>query len=232
MLANSAIDTLRQRIASLEETQRRLWRTVPVADAVDGWLPNGGLPTGCIHEVSSASLASAIVFCAILSARIARDRGNILYIAPDQSYYPLGLLPYGVRLDQVLHISARRPQNRIWAVMEALRCPEVSSVFAVTDDLDLTESRRLQLAAETSGATGFLICNAATAHIAAPITRWKISSTRGGPECRFDEPVWTLDLLYCRGGRPGTWKVEWRGEKLHALLPQPVQRVSEETLAG
>ena len=216
----------------MEELQRRFSRTIPVADAVDQWLPYGGLPTGSIHEVKSASLASAIAFSAILSVRIARNQGNILYIAPDRSHYPLGLLPYGVKLDQILHISARRPQNLIWAVMEALRCSQVSSVIALVDYLNLTDSRRLQLAAETSGATGFLIGSATAVSIAAPITRWKISSARGKLGHRLDEPVWALDLLYCRSGCPGEWTLEWRGQKLSTILTQPAQQAKREALAG
>ncbi len=231
MFANPAVEKLRQRINCLEEGRRRFLRAVPVADAVDGWLPHGGLLTGCIHEVRSASLASATVFAAILAGRIAQNQGNILYIAPDRSHYPLGLLPYGVNLERMLYVSARRSQDRIWAVMEALRCSQVSSVIALVDELDLTESRRLQLAAETSGTTGFLLGSAAATCIAAPITRWRVSPARGDARQRLDEPVWALDLVYCRGGRPGQWTVEWRGQKLRTILTQEAQWAEREARA-
>ncbi|HTF69019.1 MAG TPA: hypothetical protein VK638_40700 [Edaphobacter sp.] len=232
MLANPILDTLHQRINGLEETQRRFSRTIPIADAIDRWLPHGGLSAGCIHEVKGASLANAIAFCAALSSRLAGDVGNILYIAPDRSLHPLGLLPYGVKLEQVLHVSTRRTQDLAWTVMEALRCPQVSAVIALLNGLDLTESRRLQLAAEASGATGFLLGNAASAPIASPITRWKVSSVIGRPGQRFDEPVWALDLLYCRGGRPGSWTLEWRDRKLNAIPAQPVKQAARKALAG
>ena len=228
----SAIENLRQKISCLEETQQRFSRTIPLADAVDGWLPHGGLSAGCIHEIKGTSLANAIAFSAILSSRLAVNQGNILYIAPDRSLHPLGLLPYGVRLDRVLHVSTRRSQDLAWTVMEALRCSQVSAVIALLDGLDLTESRRLQLAAEVSGATGFLVGHAASAPIASPITRWKISSVIGKARHRFDEPIWALDLLYCRGGRPGSWTVEWRDRKLNALPAQPTKQAAREVLAG
>jgi len=220
MPANPAIQKLRQRIASLEDAPRRFSRTVPITEPIDHWLPFGGLPVHCIHEVKGASLSAAVVFAAILSARIAGDRGNILFISPDRSLYLLGLLPYAVRSDQILHVAARRPADRIWAVMEALRCSGVGSVIAFVDDLDLTESRRLQLAAETSGATGFLLGSAAAGCIAAPVTRWKLSPVSGESGHRLNEPVWEVDLSYCRGGRPGKWILEWRGGKLQAILPE------------
>ena len=232
MFANPIVDKLRQRIDCLEEVQRRFSRIISIADAVDCRLPYGGLPAGCIHEVKGAGLASAIAFAAILSARVAGDRGNILYIAPDRSHYPLGLLPYGVKLDRLLYVSARRPQNLIWAVLEALRCRQVSSVIALAGNLDLTESRRLQLAAETSGATGFLLGNMASGGIAAPITRWKISPIAGGSERSFDEPIWALELLYSRGGQPGKWMLEWRGRELSAIPSSPVKQAGQKALAG
>jgi protein ImuA len=233
MFPKPAIEDLRQRISCLEDTQRRFLRTIPIADPVDDSLPHRGLSAGCIHEIKGTSLANAIAFSAVLSARLAGDQGNILYIAPDRSLHPLGLLPYGLKLDRVLYISTRRSQDLTWAVMEALRCSQVSAVIAPLGGLDLTESRRLQLAAETSGATGFLLGHAASAPIASPITRWKISSAVIGKSGqRFDEPVWTLDLLYSRGGRPGSWTLEWRDQKLNAIRTQPVKLIHREALAG
>ena len=232
MLANPVVESLRQKISCLEERQRWFSRTIPVADAIDSWLPHGGLSAGCIHEIRGTSLANAIAFSAVLSSRLAGEHGNVLYIAPDRSLHPLGLLPFGVKLDRFLYVSARRHQDLAWAVMEALRCPQVSSVMALLDGLNLTESRRLQLAAESSGATGFLLGHAASAPIASPITRWKISSIAGKAGQRFEHPLWALDLLYCRGGRPGKWTLEWRDRKLQTIPDQPVKQAAREALAG
>ncbi len=232
MSPNPVVEKLRERLGRLEETQRRFSRTISVADAVDRLMPYGGLPAGCIHEVKGASLAGALAFSSILSARIAGEQGKIVYIAPDRSLHPLGLLPYGLRLDQFLLVSVRRSQDLAWAVMEALRCSQVSSVMAVLGGADLTASRRLQLAAESSGATGFLVGHATSAPIASPITRWKISPGVGKPGQRFDEPAWTLDLLYCRGGRPGSWTIAWRNQRLNAFFNQLATQTMSEALAG
>lgn len=239
MLVNPAFDKLRQRIRSLEEAHRQFPRVIPVAEAIDRWLPHGGLPGGCIHEIKGATLAGAIGFSAILSSRLAADKGRILYIAPDRSLHPLGLVPYQVKLDRVLYICIRKPQDLAWAVMEGLRCSQVSSVIALLNGVDLTNSRRLQLAAETSGATGFLVGPAGSAPIASPITRWKISSVVDKSDRRFDEPLWALELLYCRNGRPGKWILEWRGQKLNSISNQPAKqamqmakRAGQEVLAG
>ncbi len=232
MPSHSVHETLRERLGTLEETRRRFSRVVPVADAVDRWMPYGGLPAGCIHEVKGASFASALTFSSILSGRIAGAQGNIVYISSDRSLHPLGLLPYGTRLNEFLLVFVRRSQDLAWAAMEALRCPQVSAVITVLEGLDLTDSRRLQLAAENSGATGFLLGHATSAPIAAPITRWKVSSKVGKSGQRFDEPAWTLDLLYCRGGRPGSWTVEWRNQRLSTFSNQMATQTTREALAG
>ena len=232
MSSYATLEKLRERLGALEETQRRFSRTIPVADAVDCWMPHGGLPAGCIHEVKGTNLASALAFSSILSGRLAGAQGNIVYISADHSLHPLGLLPYGTRLDQFLLVTVRRSQDLAWAVMEALRCSQVSAVMTVLDGLNLTDSRRLQLAAENSGATGFLLGHTTSAPIAAPITRWKVSSNVGKPGQRFDEPAWTLDLLYCRGGRPGSWTIEWRNQGLHNLSNQLATQTRREALAG
>jgi protein ImuA len=232
MPLHPTLEKLRERLDRMEERQRRFSRTVPIADAVDRWMPHGGLPAGCIHEVKGTSLATALAFATILSARLAGDQGNIVYIAPDRSLHPLGLLPYGMRLDRFLLVSVRRPQDLAWAVMEALRCSQVSTVTTVLEGADLTASRRLQLAAERSGATGFFLGHATSAPIAAPITRWKVSSRAGKPGQRFDEPAWTLNLVYCRGGRPGSWNMEWRDQRLNTLFDPSVTQTMRKTLAG
>lgn len=232
MSSHLIFENLRERLSGLEEAQGRFSRTIPVADAVDRWMPHSGLPAGCIHEVKGAGLASALAFSSILSARIAGEQGNIVYIASDRSLHPLGLLPYGMKLNQLLFVSVRRSQDLAWAGMEALRCPQVSAVMTILDGLDLTASRRLQLAAESSGATGFLLGHTTSAPIASPITRWKVSSTVGKPGQRFDEPAWTLDLLYCRGGRPGSWGIEWRNGQLSTLSNQITTQTMREALAG
>lgn len=239
MPSHPALEKLREQLGNIE-SRARFSKTISVADAVDRWLPHGGLPVGCIHEVKSASLASGLAFCSILTARIAGEQGNILYISSDRTLHPLGLIPYGIKLDKLLLVSIRRSQDLAWASLEALRCSQVSAVITMLDSADLTSSRRLQLAAENSGVTGFFLGRSTAASIAAPITRWKISACTGNPEQRFDEPVWAVDLLYCRGGQPGNWTIEWRNQRLSTLSsrlrPRNYGRAGESacatTLAG
>ena len=225
---------LREKLSRLEGTQRRSAHTAPICDIIDEALPYGGLPLGCIHEISGTGLASAIAFASLLSHRIPQT-GPVLYVAPNRSFYPLGLLPSGVKFEQWIHVSARRSIDLTWTVLEAIRCSQVKAVLAVMTSANLTFCRRLQLAAESSGATGFLIHQAAApSSIASAITRWQVSPVKGPAGRGLGEAFWKLELLYCRGGRPGKWMVTWRNnmlEPLGALSEVPARPVQRITLA-
>ncbi|HEX4748322.1 MAG TPA: hypothetical protein VH302_02165 [Bryobacteraceae bacterium] len=209
---------LREKIDTLEGAPRRFGRTISICDVVDAVLPGRGLPLGCIHEIKG-NPANVIAFAGLLSTRIPRH-GSVLFIEPNRTLFPLGLLPYGVDLTRWIHVRARKPKDLVWTVLEGLRCPQVTAVLAVIAKADLTFSRRLQLAAESSGATGFLFGNMASA-----ITRWQVS-----PVSNFG---WSLELLYCRGGRPGSWHVGWRNGQLIELSRAMQRELAAETaLAG
>jgi protein ImuA len=233
-IATPVLERLRQQIDTLEH---RHTATVPVAKAVNQWLPQRGLPAGCIHEVKGAHLSNAIAFAGLLSARLASSQeGQVLYLATDRRLHPLGLLSYGLKPRQILHVSARRQQDLAWVALEALRCAQVSAVIALIDGIDLKDSRRLQLAAEDSGATGFFLGHATSAPIASPVTRWRIAPyVSGDRQRRFDQPCWKVDLLYCRGGRPGSWTLEWRGQDQtlsEVVQPQPMQAAGSQKTAA
>jgi len=229
---------LRETIEPLVAIRRRFSRTVPVSQEIDAGLPYGGLPLGCVHEVRSSGLACGIAFAAMLAARISSPGGQIVYVASDRTFHPLGLLAYGVQPERLIHVAVRRPLDLAWATLEALRCPQVDAVLAVVKIADLTLCRRFQLAAESHGATGFLltdVASRATTPVASVITRWQVSPIPAPPESTFEEPCWEIELSYCRGGRPGQWNAVWRNGQLELLVSKPVRRAGflhPNTLAG
>jgi|GEM_PF-1447306 len=209
---------LRERLESIVSLERRFVRTVPVAEAIDAVLPLHGLPLGCVHEVQSRGLACGIAFAAWLAGRAAD--GPLVYVASEARLHPLGLLPYGIAPERWVHITPRSSLELAWATLEALRCPRVSAVLAVVRAADLTLCRRWQLAAEASGATGFLLTDSvAKSAIASVITRWRIDSIAAPAQATFAEPGWRINLAYCRGGRPAQWDVAWRGGRLELVVP-------------
>ena len=228
---------LRKQMDGLLSGQRRFSKTISISNEIDAWIPWRGLPLGCIHQAGGPALAGGIAFAALLAARIPSSSGEIVYAAPGRGLHPLGLLPYGIRPERLIQVTARRAQNLAWAVLEALRCPQVGGVLAVLRSADLTLCRRFQLAAEENGTTGFLLYEeaspAAASSVASVITRWRIDSTQAPPGSAFEEPCWDIELPYCRGGQPGRWSMAWRNGQLQPLRPsaaamaaKPAQRVS------
>ncbi len=220
---------LRRQFEPLTALSGRFSRKVPITDQIDAALPSHGLPLGCIHEVQAAGLAGAVAFTSLLSVRLPEPGGRIVYVSSGQSLHITGLLPYGIRPERWIHVSARSGQDRAWAVLEALRCAQVGMVLAELKTADLTLCRRFQLAAENNGTTGFLLTEPAVSPaIASVITRWRIEPLVAPPGTAFTEPHWTVELAYCRGGRPGRWSVVWRGGSLSGLdaaHPAPAKRM-------
>jgi protein ImuA len=92
-------------------------------------------------------------------------------------------------------------------------------VVGEVGSLPAVASRRLQLAAERSGITAFLLRRwrnggQATRERALPnaaVTRWRITALPSRPH-RVEPGVgrarWRVELLRCRGGEPACWEME------------------------
>jgi protein ImuA len=105
---------------------------------------------------------------------------------------------------------------------EGLRHAGLAGVVGeLNGPLSLTASRRLQLAAEVSGVTAFLIRRSrrfddpVLAQPSAAATRWRVASVPSAPPLPdspdtpgLGPPRWRLDLLRCRGGEPHSWMLE------------------------
>jgi len=89
-----------------------------------------------------------------------------------------------------------------------------TTLLLVTHDERLAArcSRRLQLAAETSGVTGFVLSrNGAATAAAVAVTRWRLAAVPGS--LAAGEPgvglaLWRVELRRCRGGMPASWDME------------------------
>jgi protein ImuA len=211
---------------------------------IDRHLPGGGLVLGALHEfagegadLEEASLAAAAL-ARLIGRRLRHDlNGSVLWIGRQRDLYARALPQAGLDPDRLLHLQVRRNADALWALEEALRCRSLSAVVGEVAALDLTQSRRLQLAAEKSGVPALIIRRGgraaelrALAHqpIAA-LTRWRIGPAPSVGVAAPPHPVlpgppcWRVELWRCRGGRPATWLIEehedgWR----EAAFPQPV----------
>lgn len=97
---------------------------------------------------------------------------------------------------------------------ECLRQPGLAGVVGEVTKRSLTATRRLQLAAETSGVTAFLFRRGsridALVDGSAAVTRWRITAA---PSERLDVPSiararWLVALERARGTEPRSWIVE------------------------
>jgi len=102
--------------------------------------------------------------------------------------------------------------------------------------LGFTESRRLQLAVEKSGVTGFIHRQSPkTQNSVACTTRWKISPAQSYTQDDLPgvgHPVWNVELVKVRNGRPDSWQVGWFGNRFMPMANRRLSRNVEELQVG
>lgn len=229
--------------ALLEELRariRRLERHAPERDdppgalalgapEIDGALPWGGLPRASLHEIIGGD-GAASGFCAALLARLAGDRGSVLWCRRGRDLYGPGLAAFGLDPGRLIVVRGRTPTDILWAMEEGLRSGSLAAVLGETDGIGPTAARRLQLAAEAGCVTALLL-RPAHGKTAPAVTRWRISAAPGVPAKGHEgahgsftgagaawvarapggqgpapaaAPWWRVELLRCRApGRAG-----------------------------
>jgi len=207
------IDQLRDRVRRITGLPSRP-PTQPVPfdiPDIDLRLPARGLARGGIHELSG-DIGSATSF---LAAFLGREKAirQVIWVTGSAGPSPLGLSQLGLDHRRLTVIQARHHDDQLWATEEALRELGYGAVVAEIDKVDLTESRRLQLAAESSGAIGFLLRRDRSP--IASLTRWHIEPARSH-DCL---PRWQLSLTRARGAEAnGTWTLGWDYAAFHFNL--------------
>lgn len=182
---------------------------------IDDALPWGGLPLAALHEIEGAGGdaedGAAATFLAGILARLAPAR-PVLWCVQRPDLHPPGLALAGLVAERLLLARAPNERELLWAMEEGLRSRVLAAVVGAVETLSITASRRLQLAAEASGVTGFVLHRGGrTASASAAVTRWRVVAMPSAPiagEPGIGRPRWRLELLRCRGGMPAAWEVE------------------------
>jgi protein ImuA len=168
----------------------------------------------------------------LIAGLLARAGGRVLWVVERHDLFAPALQGVGLPPARLLFVEAGRPAAVLAVMEEALRLPRAAAgsagggglaavVGELSGRLTLTASRRLQLAAEASGITGFVL-RRSRRHgdplLAAPtaaLTRWQVSALPSAPPLPEAPDVpglgrarWRLDLTRCRGGEPCSWIVE------------------------
>jgi len=202
----------------------------PVEEA----FPNGVFPTGAMHEFLAANQEEAAArsgFTAAVVGKLMQDCGVCVWIGRKMEVFPPALAQYGIGPERVIFITPSSEAQVIWAMEEALKCEGLAAVIGHVRDIDLTTSRRLQLAVEQSRVTGFILHEPSRqVALVAAVARWRIkplpSALEDGlPGVGF--PRWQVELLKVRNGRPGKWVVEWSARGFH-VVSQPVLTETKE----
>ncbi len=215
--------------------------------AIDAALPGGGLARGALHELGGLGGdeedgATAAAFLAGILARLVPSKPVLWCLSADDLYGP-GLAARGIAPRRIISVRARDDRAVLEAMEDGLKVPALAAVVGEVGVLPLIASRRLQLAAASSGVTAFVLRRwrngtRADAERAAPIaaaTRWRVSALPSRPI--DDEPgigrlIWQVELTRCRGGVPAHWIVEACDATGHVALaaeladraPAPAER--------
>ncbi len=214
---------LRAKIAALESGGRPDAGVLRFGDAaVDGRLPGGGLALGRWHEITGAGLeaetsAASGAFAALMAAPLAR-RGEAVWVLRRDDLWAPGLAGLGFPPERLIQVCVRDEAEALAVMEDALATAGVSAVLGEVEAVNLTAGRRLQLACEKRGATGFVIKRrpyggTARAEAAGSVaaTRWRIAAAPSEPapgEPGLGAPRYRADLERCRGGRTGAWIFE------------------------
>jgi len=188
--------------------------------AIDAYLPSGGLVFGAVHEIAPESadqFPAAFGFIFALLGRIPRNGQSMLVmsskgIADWGRPHGHGFKAFGFDPGRLVLVDAGSERQTLWTLEECLRSGgPVAVVGVLGKELDLKASQRLQVAARHSGTPLLLLRPSRSSGASAATTRWLVGA-RSGVRDRFGLVThwqWQVSLDRCRNGRPGAWVVEW-----------------------
>lgn len=200
----------------------------------------GGLARARLHELFSANVqdeASTMGFAVMLALVLTQAPAPVLWLREEgaqrkAALHGAGLVDLGFDPARLILGVLPDPKAVLRAAADALRCSALGVVVLELGGnppvLDLTATRRLGLAAESSGVTPLLLrLRGARPMPSAAQTRWQVASASSAA-LEADapgHPALSLGLLRQRGGQSGLdWTVEWNRDAAcfrPAALPGP-----------
>ena len=170
---------------------------------VNAMLSSGNIAPGtAIEFLSRGDGSGAMSMACRLAGRLQHlGRGTVVIVDAAGDFYPPGAIALGLALEQTVLVRPATQRDMLWAVEQALRCPDIGAVVCHLGAIDALIGRRLMLAAEVGNTVGLF---------ARPASAQKQSSFAS---VRFDvQPVSTeaddssmmrklkVKTLYVRGG--------------------------------
>jgi len=207
--------------------------------AADAML-RGGLARAAVHEVFAEGHqgAAATGFVAGLTARLS-PRKPLVWVRQDFAEFESGALSMSglaeLGLDPRLLVTVRAAdvETARRTAADALACDALGAVvletFGEARQLDLVASRKLTLAAQSSGVAALLLRVAASPAPSTAETRWIVRAAHSPPSAPWSAwgaPVFDAELVRNRHGPVGRWIMEWKCDEClffePSAYPQPV----------
>lgn len=199
--------------------------TVPTGhSALDNLFAGQGWPQGALTEIlyQQAGIGEMRLLIPAL-AELSQQSRWIMMIAPPFLPNAAALEAAGVDTSKLLIIRPESVRDLLWTLEESLRTGSCSAVMAWPNTLSTTETRRLQLAAETGKTLGFLFRPATTAKDTSPAAvRLELQPSTQGTEVKVlkrragwpSEPL-QLDLGFADLTQPAIKPVPAKAAVLH-----------------
>ncbi|MBY5539232.1 damage-inducible mutagenesis protein [Rhizobium leguminosarum] len=216
---NQIVSELRDRIQHLECPVVRSKAVLPFGvREIDERLPNGGLAYGAVHEFAGGGAgaidgAAAALFAAGVAAR---TKGKVVWCLARPDLFAPALAQVGLHPDRVIYVEAIREEYVLESFEEALRFGGLGAVVAELVRLPMVASRRLQLAAESSGTIGLIVRRwrrpteaADFGHPTAAASRWRISvlPSEPLPVPGIGRARWLAELIRVKAGESADFAI-------------------------
>lgn len=187
---------------------------VELPATVNRVFPEKTFPTGVIHEFLSQTaeeFAATTGFVNTILQCLMVHGGPVIWISCGRQLFPPALKAYGMIPERVLFIDVQTQRDVLWATEETLKCDKLAAVVSELKDLNFIQSRKLQLAVESSRVTGFILRHQSRIQeTTASVARWRISPLPALPEGKLPGlgyTSWKVNLEKIRNGSLGNWQL-------------------------
>ncbi|WP_245419568.1 ImuA family protein [Phyllobacterium salinisoli] len=187
-----------------------------------------GLPRGALHEIFAAEAgdaSAAMGFAFALALRASDGDRPVVWLEEDIAaregggIYPPGLAALGFDPKRLLVVRCPSAKHVLRGASDALEVAGIGAVviapWGTPRCLDLTVSRRLQLAAREADVPAFLLMQGNSPGGSAALARWRIAAapSQSSGARAPGRPAFDVTLLRNRHGATGHWMMEWNNDE-------------------